>query len=65
MSEYIKVDGEIESFLRGKLDERLLEVTEKQRAFFGKIFPDGVPPDKLKSAIDLCDRTIRKNEAGR
>lgn len=56
-----KVENEIEQFKRTLLKERLSQCTEKQVAFFNKIFFDGVPKSKLIAAIDLCDRTIRKN----
>lgn len=56
-----KVKKEVERFERTLLENRLSLCTEKQVAFFKKIYPDGVPESKLISAIDLCDRTIRKN----
>ena len=64
-----KVRKEIEVFTRGLLAARLDQCTEAQRENFHKRlfpqdrFPDGVPADKLVDAIDLCDRTIRLNEA--
>lgn len=52
----------IEDFLRGLLAEKLAQCTEKQRALFHeRIYPLGVYADKLEDAIDLCDRTIKKN----
>ena len=51
----------IEDFKRDLLIERLSECTEPQRRKFDRIYPNGVPEEKLVSAIDLCDRTIRKN----
>lgn len=32
--------------------------------FYSRIFPKGPSREKMVSAIDLCDRTIRKNQAG-
>jgi len=60
------LDLEIEQFKRKLLEERLEKCTQPQRDFFKKIypidrFPDGVPSQYLDSAIDLCDRTIKKN----
>lgn len=52
---------EVEAFKRGLLAERLAMVTQKQREFFDRCFPKGVPSDRLESAIDLCNRTISKN----
>jgi hypothetical protein len=52
--------------LRAELVTLLPRLTEKQRAFFDKVFPGGIdaqPDDKLKTAISLCQRTIQKNEA--
>lgn len=65
MSEAVK--QEVEDFTRGLLVERLNRCTEKQRAFFVKLFgePAKVRADDLVSAIDLCDRTIRANERDR
>lgn len=67
----IRIQGEVEEFLRKCLTERLERVTEEQRKFFWEkinpvsMYPKGVPVDRLKDAIDLCDRTIRKNEQGK
>jgi hypothetical protein len=61
------VKKEIEDHTRTMLVERLSLCTEKQRAFFVRLFgqPADVRSDDLVSAIDLCDRTIRANEKGR
>ena len=56
-----KIDKEIDAFIRAKLEERLAQITPEQKEFFYKLFPNKVPKDKLKIAIDLCDRTIAKN----
>ena len=60
------VKKEIEESTRVLLRERLSRCTEDQQEMFARIFhggPDKVPADDLISAIDLCDRTIRSNEA--
>ena len=54
---------EVEAFKRRLLAEKLALCTEPQRALFARCYPKGVPSDSLESAIDLCDRTIKKNEA--
>ncbi len=59
----LSIQAEVEVFLRQKLDERLEKVTEEQRAFFYRIWPKPTPREDLEGAIDLCDRTIRANEA--
>ncbi len=53
--------AEVEQFKRDLLAARLALVTPPQRALFDRCFPNGVPSDRLESAIDLCDRTIAKN----
>jgi|FAXJ01.1.fsa_nt_gi hypothetical protein len=60
-----EIEKKVETFKRGLLNEALAQCTAEQQAFFRRIFPDGVPESKLVSAIDLCERTIRKNKAGR
>ena len=58
-----KIEQEIEDFKRRALADRLALVYPHQRALFGCLYPNGVHSSKLESAIDLCDRTIRKNQA--
>lgn len=60
-----EIYAKIETFKRGLLKEALEQCTENQQAFFHRIFPDGVSEDKLVGAIDLCERTIRKNKSER
>ena len=60
-----KIKDEVEEFKRKLLAERLAQCTEAQQRMFNKVYPEGVLESKLESAIDLCDRTIRKNIAGR
>ena len=60
-----EINAKIEAFKRGLLKESLEQCTEEQQAFFHRIFPTGVPDKKLVGAIDLCERTIRKNKKGR
>ena len=60
-----EINAEVETFKRGLLTEALKQCTEEQQAFFHRIFPEGVSEDKLVGAIDLCRRTIRKNQVGR
>lgn len=50
---------------RGVLADLLAQCTDEQRALFGRIYPRGVPKCMIDSAIDLCERTIKKNQAGR
>lgn len=58
----MSIKDEVEAFLREKLAERLGRLTTKQRAFFPNVYPGVVSRDKLEPAIDLCDRTLMKNE---
>lgn len=57
------VEKAVEDFKRQMLAERLSQCSEAQQAFFKRIYPKGVPEASLVSAIDLCDRTIKKNLA--
>lgn len=57
----MNIRDEVEAFLREKLEERLSQCTDTQRAFFPKVYPGKVSYEKLILAIDLCDRTIAKN----
>ena len=55
--------AKVESFKRGLLKEALEQCTEDQQAFFHRIFPKGVPEKDIVNAIDLCERTISKNQS--
>jgi hypothetical protein len=59
----IKIESEVETFLRNALETRLAQLSEAQRGVFKLLYPTGVRSDQLEDAIDKCDRTIRKNEA--
>lgn len=43
------------------LNSLIAQLTESQIRKFNRIFPEGVPKDKINDAIDLCERTIKKN----
>jgi hypothetical protein len=48
----------------GHLKKRLALCTEKQQAFFWKVYPNGPATfEKVAQAESLIERTIRKNEA--
>lgn len=53
---------EVEQLKRSLLNERLGQCTEKQRELFGRLYPDGVREDQLEDAINLCNRTLRRNQ---
>jgi len=60
------LDTKTEEFQRQELANLLAQCTPEQRKFFhGRVFPNGVPRDKLVSAYDLCERTLKKNSQGR
>jgi hypothetical protein len=59
MSEALK---RIEKFRKDVLQELLEKCTPEQQEFFKRIFPKGVPDKDLNSAIQLCERTVIKNE---
>jgi hypothetical protein len=56
------VRAEIHEHALKLLDGRLAQLSDAQRAFFRKVYPK-VTRDNIESAIDICDRTIRKNIA--
>ena len=60
-----EVEQKVEAFKRGLLKEALDQCTPDQQNFFNRIFPNGVPEKDIIGAIDLCERTIQKNKAGR
>lgn len=52
--------------LRAEANDLLGMCTDKQQAFFAKIFPAGIDKltdEKLKHAIGLCRRTLQKKDA--
>ena len=50
-------------FKREQLAAQLAKCSQKQRDFFDRLYPKGVPSDKLSSAYDLVERTLKKNMA--
>jgi len=59
----MELESKVEEFKRGLLNEALLQCTKEQQEFFHRIYPSGVPEKALANAIDLCNRTIKKNNA--
>lgn len=56
------------SALRAELEQRLSECTERQQDMFRRIYTREISllnEKELKSAIDLVNRTLAKNRAGR
>ena len=56
---------DVQLLLRGKLKELLSQCTEKQQAFFDRMYRcpvDEFPMDKIDHAIWQCENTIRKNK---
>ena len=55
---------QVKEFKKNLLKELLEKCTEKQQAFFHRVFPqfpDGIQEEKMDDAIRLCERTIKKN----
>ena len=54
----------IEAFKREKLIELLNQCTEKQQAFFDRMYGsrDTIPSGKINWAIEQCERTIANNK---
>lgn len=53
------------SAIRDLLKDLLNQCTEKQQAFFLRMYPDGVdgmPKEKIPRAIEQVEATIKKNE---
>ncbi len=60
------LEVEVEKFKRQALTDILAKLTTEQVAFFDRLFPGGVVPEKeLNAAYDLCERTLNKNLEGR
>ncbi len=66
MSERIKASERIYNFQKLLLEEYVDELTEGQQGKFKRIFPDygimKLSEDRLRAAIDLCERQFIKNE---
>ena len=56
-------EKQVEKFKRQLLENLLAECTKPQRELFEKCFPDGVPAEKMQTALGLCERTVKKNRA--
>ena len=54
------MEKEVKAFRREQLDKLLSQCSEKEQAFFHRIFPNGVPEDKLQNAMRLVERTVIK-----
>jgi 3-methyladenine DNA glycosylase AlkC len=52
---------DLELFKREVLKKKLDECTVSQQEFFKRVYPRGVKNNKLDEAIELCYRTIAKN----
>lgn len=60
------IKEEVQQFLREKLEERMSYLYPDQRTFLvERVYPHGIPDSKIEDAINLCDRTIKKNRDGR
>ena len=53
---------DLELFKREVLKKKLDECTVSQQEFFKKVYPRGVPNNKLDETIALCYRMITKNK---
>lgn len=50
-----------ENALQSAIDEGLEKLTDDQRAFFNRLYPDGPKPGQLAVAYDQIQRTRIKN----
>jgi len=46
---------------KAKLAELLAKCSDKERAFFDRIFPDGPNEDQFNMALNLVWRTVKDN----
>ena len=56
--------SDVKEFLRSSIKDALAQCTERQQAFFHKIYPkgvNGIADSNLQTALELCERTIAKN----
>ena len=53
---------DVQNFARDQIDRLLAQCSHEQRALFVRIFGERVHPDKLGTALELCERTVAKNE---
>jgi len=61
--ESLGLQEQTEQFQRDMLAEALAKCLSSQRALFHeRVYPNGVPADKLTVAYDLVARTLRQNE---
>ena len=60
----MKMRDRLDAMKRHELDLLLDQCTEKQQAFFARIYPKGtanMTDDELNNGIRLAEATIRKN----
>lgn len=59
----MKIDEEIMQFLKNSLNNRLEKLTTAQKEKFKLVWPEKSLKsiDNYRSAIDLCDRTLKKS----
>lgn len=58
----LTVREKVEAFKRQLLAEALAQLPEENVKRFNQIFPKGVKEEDLINAIELCERTIKKNK---
>lgn len=51
-----------EEFQRSYIDGLLAQLTDDQRNFFHRLYPNGILKKDLHNAAGLCERTIIKNK---
>lgn len=52
-----------EELQRALIAEKLAQCTQQQQALFHRLYPEGIPTSLLENAFNLCDRTVKKNQA--
>lgn len=62
-----EIEEEFDKRIRDTLKDLLSQCTEKQQAFFLRMYPEGIDKmseSKIANAIDQCERTVIKNKQG-
>lgn len=57
---YSETIGELNLQARDKLVNMLSQCTEAQQNLFRRMYPDGVPDDRLDWALSQVERTLNK-----
>jgi len=57
-----RIEAEMIAKKRAAIKNLLAKCSEKERKFFDRLFPMGVPKEDLNAAIRLVERTVENKE---